>query len=254
MNQAIDIENTSQQNMDEEKQKWKELCEEKLLRKIFANLSREQENSIREMVIPVKYREGDLIFQEGALSDGIYFICKGLVVYGKQLNGTSNRKRIFKLLGPGDTFGEETLFGPNLEARFGYARSILDTSLFFLEKASILGLLQKQSALFKDFCFNMAIHLKELETKLLNEGFLTTEKRLANLLINVDKKLANRAKAGSSRNCVQLKRKTLAEILGVSKGSITKSLKKLEQKKLVTLKNEKICIESRECLIDFTNE
>ncbi len=253
MSQATNFENkNSVQSPDrtlKNRDKW---CGEELLEKVFRSLDKEGKDRINEMVIPVKYPKGDLIFQEGALSDGIYFVCSGLVVYGKKLNGNTDRKRIFKLMGPGDILGEETLFCSNPESRFGYARSIVRTDLLFLERSSLLDFLEDRPRLFRDFCRNVTLGLQELEKKLLHEGFLNTDRRLANLLVKVEGKLGKGEE--NSEGCIKLRRKTLAEILGVSKGSITKSLKKLERKKLVSLKEEKICVRSRENLREFVNK
>jgi len=252
MNQQINIERrkSRSQNSEEEQTNIYDQC----LEKTFTHLTKEQKTAISKMMIPVKFREGDLIFQEGALADGIYFICRGFAVYGKGLGENSSRKRIFKLLGPGDLLGEETIFGPDPEPRFGYARAIVETGLMFLEKTSLIEFLEDQPRLFQDLCSNMTSRLKGLEEKLLHEGYLTTDRRLANLLIKVRKKLETGGQDEDSLKCLKLSRKTLAQILGVSKGSITKSLRKLENKKLITLKDENICLESREGLMKFAEK
>jgi len=252
MSQAIDAETRPAGQSPAEARE--DRCGERLPEKIFTSLDQKQKDTLKEMVIPVEYPEGELIFQEGSLSDGVYFICSGFVVYGKKFHGKSAQKRIFKLLGPGDVLGEETLFGPDPEPRFGYARSIVRTDLMFLERTSLLDFLEDQPRLFRDFCRNLTSGLRELEQKLLQDGFLTTDRRLADLLGKVEEKLSDRGDGGNSERCVKLRRKTLAEILGVSRGSITKSLKKLERKKLVSLEDEKICVNSREGLREFVNQ
>ena len=226
-------------------------CEERLLKKIFEGLSERQKDAIQKIIIKVQYREGDLIFQEGSLSDGIYFICRGFVAYGKRLSEDPDRKRIFKLLGPGDILGEETIFGTELESRFGFARSIARTDLLFLEKTNLLRFLEDQPQLYRALCRNMTLHLQTIEEKLLQEGFLTTDRRLADLLDKIVQKQVSNTGDKSLKKCVKLSRKILAQILGVSRASITNNLKKLENKNLLTLKDEKICVESRENLIKF---
>ncbi len=101
-------------------------------------------------------------------------------------------------LGPGDVLGEETLFGPDPEPRFGYARSIVRTDLIFLERTSLLDFLEDQPRLFRDFCRNLTSGLQELEQKLLQDGFLTTDRRLAELLGKVEEKLSDRGDGGNS--------------------------------------------------------
>ena len=255
MNRAVNLEEKKApgQHLEGVEENWIEQCENRFFSKIFTGLNQERTKAIRELATPVKYREGDLIFQEGDLADGIYFICSGLAVYGKQWNSDSERKRVFRLLGSGDVLGQETLFEKNPGSRFGYARAVENTELLFLEKTNTLDLLEDQPRLFRDFCRDMSEQIQVLEKKLLREGFLTTDRCLADLLTKIVAKQGDGEDRRSSKGCVGLRRKTLAEILGVSKGSITKSLNKLERKGLVSLQGEKICVTSGEGLIEFVD-
>ena len=71
---------------------------------------------------PVTYPAGELVFQEGGPSVGLYVILEGLIQYGK-LSGRRDRRRILKILGPGDACGEEGLFSSEACACTGYARA-----------------------------------------------------------------------------------------------------------------------------------
>ncbi len=242
--------NTKQPMVDEDQVNWQGKCIAKFQNEVFQSLAQVQMQHLQELVIPVKYPEGDLLFQEGGLSDGIYLICNGFVVYGKGYHGGSERGRIFKLLGPGEMVGEETLFTENTKSRFGYARCIVDGEFLFLEKGELLNFLYDNPEGFHDICNYLSSSLKQFEVRLLDEGHLNTDKRLANLLMKIENQWGG-DKQPDGPICLKLKRKILAGILGVSEGSITRILNKLEENGLVSIHNENLCIESREELKEF---
>ncbi len=242
--------NTKDSEINKDQVEWQKSSEVPLHYNIFPSLNQKQTEELEEIMLPVNYHQGDLLFQEGSLSDGIYLICNGVVVYGKQLKGETGRSRIFKLLGPGDLIGEETVFGQDSKSRFGYARCIVDVDLVFLEKSRFINFLYHTPDAFHDMCDYLSSSLKEFEYKLLNEGFLTTDKRLAKLLIKIYNQRGTRKNAGH-RVCLKLQRKVLAGILGVSEGSISRTLNKLEKNGFLSLKDEKICINDTKKLNNF---
>lgn len=221
-------------------------------KEVFVNLSGEQIKTLKGFAIPLKYLEGDLLFQAGSLSDGLYLICSGFIVYGKQFKGDSQRSRIFKLLGPGEMVGEESLFAQKSKQRFGYARSIVDAKLLFFEKNDLLDFLLENPEGFHDICNYLASSMKGFEIKLLDEGYLTTDKRLARLLMEINNQWGEKMREDGPI-CLKLKRKILAGILGVSEGSITRILKQLQEKGLLSINNENLCIESTEGLEEFAS-
>ncbi|MFP3953827.1 MAG: Crp/Fnr family transcriptional regulator [Candidatus Acetothermia bacterium] len=231
--------------VSEKRAGWQNKCITKFHEGLFPHLTDAGVNRLREMIMPVRYPEGDLLFQEDGLSDGIYLVCRGFVVYGKGNKDHPNGSRIFKLLGAGKIVGEETLFARDNRARFGFARCLVDTDLLFLEKDEFLAFLRGNPEAYQDFCAYLSSILKGVEERLFDEGPPTAKRRLACLLMKIERQM--RGYGSDAPLPLHLKRKVLAGILGVSESSITRLLRGLDENRLLSTE-EDLCIESLDAL------
>ena len=90
----------------------KEQLEEANVRKapLFSALDDASAASLRASMSPVKVSKGHTLFKEGDAGDRLY-----VVVDGKLKLGTSSsdgRENLLSILGPGEMFGELSLFDP----------------------------------------------------------------------------------------------------------------------------------------------
>ncbi|MFQ6033649.1 MAG: hypothetical protein ACE5KR_02180, partial [Candidatus Bipolaricaulia bacterium] len=65
---------------------------------LFAGIGLNSLARLEEALLPIRYREGELIFQAGAYAAGIYIVAQGLVQCGRWVGG---RRHIVRLSGPG---------------------------------------------------------------------------------------------------------------------------------------------------------
>ncbi|MBS3812446.1 Crp/Fnr family transcriptional regulator [Candidatus Bipolaricaulota bacterium] len=197
------------------------------LSNIFASLDLEHLEELEDRVRMIDFKEGDLIFQEGSPTDGVFIICQGFVRYGKS-EKNNGEKVTLRLVGPGEMLGVERLFTDSLSPHFGRARALVETTTGFIEKSYFLSFLQSKNGAFFDFAKVLARDVRAFEARLIRCTCNTIENNLAELLLHLGNKWGKQ-RDGEIVIPFKFTRKTLASIIGVSKGSVTNALKNFEE-------------------------
>ena len=100
---------------------------------LFKALDDETARSLRKSMVSQKLNKGQVLFQEGQPGDRLY-----LVVAGKmKLSHSSGdgRESVFMVLGPGEMFGELSLFDPG--PRTSTAIAVTDSEVLGLGNTDI---------------------------------------------------------------------------------------------------------------------
>lgn len=218
---------------------------------IFESLSSEELEDIQESVRIIDFKEGDLIFQEGSPTDGVYIVCNGFVRYGKR-EAVSDEDITLRLVGPGEMLGVERLFTESLSPHFGKARALVDTTTGFLEKSSFLSFLYSKNGAFFDFAKLLSRDIRAFEARLIRCTCNTIENNLATLLLHLGSKWG-REEGSEIVIPYKFTRKTFASILGVSKGSVTSALKNFEEIGCVERQSEEVVISDPEALEELAS-
>ena len=82
---------------------------------LFAALDPEAAGALRASMVELRARKGDVIFVEGEPGDRLYIVVEGKVVLGQQAQ--DGRETLLAVQGPGEMFGELSLFDQRNEPR-----------------------------------------------------------------------------------------------------------------------------------------
>lgn len=209
-------------------------------------LSEEAVAELQKSARTITYGPEDLIFQEGGPSAGFYIVINGLVQYGKR-SARRGRRRILKLLGPGDCFGEEMLFQPEVCACPGYARALTETQVAFIERGAFVDFLKRYPAVMHRLCEHLTRQLRVFECKLVELAYEPVEQNLVRLLVILMDRFGVQERAGIALE-MPLTRQELAELLGVHLDTVIHELSKLREQGVIALSNHKIVIKDPERL------
>jgi CRP-like cAMP-binding protein len=195
---------------------------------------------------PVLYHSGDLIFQEGGPAASLYLILQGQVVYGKY-SGRRKRRRLLKILGPGDTFGEEALFAPEVCPCPGFARALSDAEVLFWERASFWKTVESHPFLLKYFIAWLTRQVKVFECKLVELAYESLEQNLLRLLFVLMQRFGVATEKGV-RLEIDLSRQDLADLLGAHLDTVIHELSRLRDRGLLVYERHKIVIKDPQTL------
>ena len=95
---------------------------------LFAALDDEAAKALMESMTSSHLERGDILFREGDQGDRLYVIGEGKIKLG--LTSVDGRENLLAVLGPGEMFGELSLFDPG--PRTATATAIAETQLIAL--------------------------------------------------------------------------------------------------------------------------
>ena len=101
---------------------------------LFRELDDEAASALRASMSEVVLSRGDVLFREGDEGDRVYVVIRGKVKLGR--TAPDGRENLLALLGPGQMFGELSLFDPG--PRSATVTAVTDTTLLGLGHADLL--------------------------------------------------------------------------------------------------------------------
>ena len=178
------------------------------------------------------HKKGALIFSEGDPASGFYIVAEGKVkVYKLSAQG---KEYIMNVFTSGQTIAEVTVFsGKDYPA---YAQAITNSTLLFLPKLQLLDILRE----YPEIALRMLAALSERQRRFAETiedlSLRDVSCRLAKYLLN----LAGQKK--SNTFSLDMQKSELALKLATIPETLSRNLKKLKIRKLISLKDNRVTI------------
>src|SRR5450756_2572293 len=109
---------------------------------LFSSIDPEAAGALRATMTLVTLERGDVLFREGEPGDRLYVIATGKVKVGRR--APDGRENLLAVLGPGEMFGELSLFDPG--ARTATATAVAETQLIALGHENLTTFLSGRPA------------------------------------------------------------------------------------------------------------
>ncbi len=204
---------------------------------LFGGLPPSDLNSVARITVPKSLAKGDYLFREGDTSQGFYIVQKGAINVHRVT--ASGKEQVIQIFRAGQSFAEAALATPTGYPADGRAE---ESSLVLLvQKSGFLGLLQRQPELGLRMLASMSLHLRALVGQLEDLTLKDVETRLANWLV---KRLP---RPDSQEKCtIDLKntKRVLAAELGTVSETLSRTLAKFRELKLVEVKGKTLVVTS----------
>jgi len=206
----------------------------------FCGLPRESLEAFERLKFTAAYPAGAVLFVEGQMPRGIYLLCKGRV----KLSTTSadGKTLILKIAQPGEVLGlHATVSGTPYEIT---AESGQPCQLNFIKREDFLRFLQTHG----DACLKAAQHLSRdcqsayQQIRALGLSHSAPE-RLARLLL--EWAAGEGAVDHGSRVKVALTHEEIAQIIGTSRETVTRTLADFRRKQIAVLKGSTLLIRNK---------
>ena len=184
------------------------------------------------------YKKDALIFSEGDPASGFYIVAEGKVkVYKLSAGG---KEYIMNVFTSGQTIAEVTVFsGKDYPA---YAQAITNSTLLFLPKLQLLDILREHPEIALRMLAALSQRQRHFAEMIEDLSLRDVSCRLAKYLLNLSsQKKSNTFSLDMQKSELALKLATIPETL-------SRNLKKLKNKKLISFKADKITILNPESL------
>ena len=186
---------------------------------LFSALDDEAAHELRSSMVSLKLNKGQVLFKEGQEGDRLY-----VVVHGKIKLGTTSsdgRENLLSILGPGEMFGELSLFDP--EPRTSTATAVTDARLVSLAHDAVIGLVTTNPQTSLELLRRMAQRLRKSNEILADLVFADVPGRVAKAIMDLGERFGVQKDDGLHVNH-DLTQEELAQLVGASRETVNKAL------------------------------
>ena len=186
---------------------------------LFTALDDASAATLRESMTQVKVSKGQTLFKEGDAGDRLF-----VVVEGKLKLGTSSgdgRENLLSILGPGDMFGELSLFDPG--PRTATATAVTDARVLALANDQVIGWVTAHPQVSLQLFKRLARRLRRTNEVLADLVFADIPGRVAKAIMDLGERFGTKKDDGLHVNH-ELTQEELAQLVGASRETVNKAL------------------------------
>mgnify|MGYP003334194239 FL=1 len=186
---------------------------------LFTALAEDSATALKARMVEVKVSKGQILFNEGDSGDRLYIVTDGKIKLGiKSIDG---RENLLAVLGPGEMFGELSLFDPS--PRTATATALTDAKLLGLGQEDLNLWLAEHPEVAKYLLRALAQRLRRTWEAVGDLVFSDVPGRVAKALSELAQKFGTRNNDGL-HVAHDLTQEELAQLVGASRETVNKAL------------------------------
>jgi CRP-like cAMP-binding protein len=186
---------------------------------LFAALDEEAAASLRQSMVEVRLSRSEELFSEGDQGDRLYVILEGKIKLGR--TSSDGRENLLAILGPGEMFGELSLFDPG--PRTATATSVGDSRLIGLGHDALEPWLIRHPEVALKLLNALAQRLRRTNETLADLVFSDVPGRVAKALLDLSTRFGRPTDDGILV-AHELTQEELAQLVGASRETVNKAL------------------------------
>ncbi len=204
---------------------------------LFAALDDEASASLLQTMVEVRLGRAEVLFAEGDPGDRLYVIVEGKIKLGR--TSVDGRENLLAILGPGQMFGELSLFDPG--PRTATATAVTDTRLARLKKSSLRPWLNNRPEIAEQLLRVLARRLRRTNDALADLIFTDVPGRVAKALLQLAQRFGSQ-EAGLLRVTHDLTQEEIAQLVGASRETVNKALADFAHRGWLRLEGKSVLI------------
>ncbi len=203
---------------------------------VFCSIPNDEKEILGDKKLNNLYKKGEIIFQEGGASHGLFCIYSGKVKLTKL--GQDGKDQVVRFSNTGDILGYRSLL--NNEAYQATAIALEDSFICQLSKDNFINSIKENASLSLEIIQLLSSNLKNAEKQLVNIAQNTAKERIIASILLLQEVFGFK-EDGKSLDII-LTRSEIADIAGTTPETAIRTLKKLSSKKIIELKGKTIII------------
>jgi CRP/FNR family cyclic AMP-dependent transcriptional regulator len=192
---------------------------------LFAALDDDSGRALQNSMSRVSMRRGDVVFAEGDPGDRLYVVADGKVKLGR--TATDGRENLLAVLGPGEMFGELSVFDPG--ARTSTATALTEGGLLGLSQPELRAWLAGRPEVAEELLRALARRLRRTNEAMADLVFSDVPGRVAKALLDLSEKFGTEHEDGVLV-AHDLTQEELAQLVGASRETVNKALADFAQR------------------------
>ncbi len=186
---------------------------------LFSGLDDEAAEALGASMVESRLGRGEVLFREGDGGDRLYVVTEGKVKLGR--TSADGRENLLAILGPGQMFGELSLFDPG--PRTATATAVTDTSVLGLGHDDLQTWLTGRPEVAAQLLGALAQRLRRTNEAMADLVFSDVPGRVAKALLDLSRRFGVQTDEGL-RVTHDLTQEELAQLVGASRETVNKAL------------------------------
>ena len=186
---------------------------------LFRGLDDEAARALGASLTETKIRRGDVLFSEGGSGDRLYIVTEGKLKLGR--TSADGRENLLAILGPGQMFGELSLFDPG--PRSATVTAVTDCTMQSLSHDELGEWLDGRPEVARGLLTQLAGRLRRANDVVADLVFSDVPGRVAKALLDLSTRFGRVADDGIHVHH-DLTQEELAQLVGASRETVNKAL------------------------------
>jgi CRP/FNR family transcriptional regulator, cyclic AMP receptor protein len=204
---------------------------------LFASLDQEGAQALMESLTEQIVVKGEILFHEGEFGDHLFLILEGKVKLGHA--STDGRESLMAVLGPGEMFGELSLFDPGLRA--ATATALTQARVLSLGNTQLMPWLAGRPEVAAALLQALARRLRRTNEAMADLVFSDVPGRVAKALMELGEKFGTLIPGGLLVTH-DMTQEELAQLVGASRETVNKALADFAQRGWISLESRQVLI------------
>lgn len=210
---------------------------------LFEGLDDDASESLARSMSALRMERGDILFHEGDRGDRLYVIAEGKIKLGR--SSADGRENLLAILGPGEMFGELSLFDPG--PRTATATAVAETQLLGLGNDELQDYLAQRPRVALTLLAALARRLRRTNENLADLVFTDVPGRVAKALLDLSQRFGRPTEDGIMVSH-DLTQEELAQLVGASRETVNKALADFAHRGWIRLEGKSVLISDSERL------
>jgi CRP-like cAMP-binding protein len=204
---------------------------------LFASLDQEGAQALMESLTEQIVVKAEILFHEGEFGDHLFLILEGKVKLGHA--STDGRESLMAVLGPGEMFGELSLFDPGLRA--ATATALTQARVLRLGNTQLMPWLAGRPEVAAALLQALARRLRRTNEAMADLVFSDVPGRVAKALMELGEKFGTLIPGGLLVTH-DMTQEELAQLVGASRETVNKALADFAQRGWISLESRQVLI------------
>ena len=212
---------------------------------LFEGLSASDLESLRPAIRTRNFERGLYLFREGDPGSHLHMVVQGHVKIGHFSQGGG--EVVFAIAGPGEVFGELSLFDEQGE-RTADAQALEPTECLVIAKGPLLQFLTARPQLLLRIIASLTAYIKQKDATIGDVTFLDIPGRVATKLVQLADAKGRQTPDGISIE-LNLNQQTLAAMVGATRENVNRALHRFSELGYIRMDRGAITVLNREQLV-----
>ncbi|RYZ31524.1 MAG: Crp/Fnr family transcriptional regulator, partial [Propionibacteriaceae bacterium] len=186
---------------------------------LFAELDEESATALEKAMGTLRLSKGEILFREGETEDRLYVVVAGKIKLGR--SGSAGRENLLAVLGPGQMFGELSVFDPG--PRSSTATAVTAVEVRTLEHDELMHWIEGHPEVARSLLAQLAGRLRRANDVVADLVFSDVPGRVAKQLLELARRFGDRKDDGLHVHH-DLTQEELAQLVGASRETVNKAL------------------------------